>query len=191
MKRLVSLAVLAFFVAVPQCFGLGPPDLVEICHMVPLIVGTGNGIIIDVPEVAVQAHLDHGDCLDFTRLGGMDCFCSRASSKRFKEDIHDMGKASTGLMRLRPVTFRYKKEHDSVDGRLQYGLIAEEVAEVYPELVVYDDEGRAKAVLYQQLSGMLLNELQKQHQQVQELTERLLRLEQVLTAQQSLTALTK
>ena len=62
---------------------------------------------------------------------------------------------------------------------------------MYPELVVYDDQGRVKTVLYQQLSGMLLNELQKQHRQVQELTERLARLEQVLTAQQSLAAVTK
>ncbi len=90
--------------------------------------------------------------------------------------------------RLRPVTFRYKKEYDAGDGHLQYGLIAEEVAEVYPELVVYDDQGRAKTVVYQQLSGMLLNELQKQHRQVRELTERLVRLEQILTAQQSLAA---
>ncbi len=72
---------------------------------------------------------------------------------------------------------------------MQYGLIAEEVAEVYPELVVYDDQGRVKTVMYRQLSGMLLNELQKQHRQVQELTERLSRLEQVLTAQQTLAAL--
>ncbi len=113
------------------------------------------------------------------------------SSRRFKEDIHDMGESSTNLMRLRPVTFHYKKEYDAGDGRLQYGLIAEEVAEVYPELVVHDDQGRVKTVLYQQLSGMLLNELQKQHRQVQELTERLARLEQVLTAQQSLAAVTK
>ncbi len=111
------------------------------------------------------------------------------SSKRFKKDIHDMGEASTNLMHLRPVTFRYKKEYDAGDGRLQYGLIAEEVAEVYPELVVYDDQGRAKTVVYQQLSGMLLNEFQKQHRLVQELTERLTRLEQVLTAQQSLAVL--
>ncbi len=113
-----------------------------------------------------------------------------ASSKRFKEDIHDMGEVSTNLMRLRPVTFHYKKEYDAADGQLQYGLIAEEVAEVYPELVVYDDQGRVKTVLYQQLSGLLLNELQKQHRQVQELTERLARLEHVLTAQQTLAAVT-
>jgi len=91
---------------------------------------------------------------------------------------------------LRPVTFRYKKEYDAGDGRLQYGLIAEEVAKVYPELVVYDDQGKAKTVMYQQLSGMLLNELQKQHRQLQELTERLSGLEQVLTAQQALAAVT-
>lgn len=54
-----------------------------------------------------------------------------------------------------------------------------------------DDQGRVKTVLYQQLSGMLLNELQKQHSQVQELIERLARLEQILTAQQSLAALVK
>ena len=60
---------------------------------------------------------------------------------------------------------------------------------MYPELVVYDDQGRVKTVLYQQLSGMLLNELQKQHRQIQELTERLAQLEQVLTEQQSFAAL--
>ena len=74
-------------------------------------------------------------------------------------------------MRLRPVTFRYKKEHDFAEGRLQYGLVAEEVAEVYPELVVHDDTGQAKTVEYQKLPAMLLNELQKQHQQIQEQKE--------------------
>jgi len=51
------------------------------------------------------------------------------SSRQFKQDIHDMDKASSDLMRLRPVTFRYKKAYDSGEGRLQYGLIAEEAAE--------------------------------------------------------------
>jgi len=111
-----------------------------------------------------------------------------SSSRRFKEDIRDMGEASTGLMRLRPVIFRYKKEYDAGDGRLQYGLIAEEVTEVYPELVQYV-EGKPKTVLYQQLPAIMLNELQKQHRQIQELTERLAQLEQVLTEQQSFAAL--
>ena len=113
------------------------------------------------------------------------------SSKRFKKDIHDMSEASANLMRLRPVTFRYRKEYDGGDHRLQYGLIAEEVAEVYPELVVHDDTGRVRTVLYQELNVMLLNELQKQHRQIQDLTERLARLEQTLTAQQLLAALGK
>ena len=104
-----------------------------------------------------------------------------ASSRQFKQDIHDMDKASSDLMRLRPVTFRYKKEYDSGEGRLQYGLIAEEAAEVYPELVVYDDTGRVKTVEYQKLPAMLLNELQKQHAVITDLTERLSRLEQVLS----------
>ena len=93
-------------------------------------------------------------------------------------------------MRLRPVTFRYKKEHDFAEGRLQYGLVAEEVAEVYPELVVHDDTGQAKTVEYQKLPAMLLNELQKQHQQIQEqqariqsLMERLTLLEEDPTAE--------
>ena len=119
------------------------------------------------------------------------------SSRQFKQDIHDMDKASSDLMRLRPVTFRYKKAYDSGEGRLQYGLIAEEAAEVYPELVVYDDTGKVKTVEYQKLPAMLLNELQKQHQVVQQqqeqmqqqqvvtdnLRERLSRLEQVLSLQ--------
>ncbi len=58
-----------------------------------------------------------------------------SSSRRFKEDIHDMSDASDGLMRLRPVTFRYKQPFDDGAKPIQYGLIAEEVAEVYPDLV--------------------------------------------------------
>ncbi len=109
-----------------------------------------------------------------------------------------MGEASTGLVRLRPVTFRYKKAKPKDALRLQYGLIAEEVAEVYPDLVIYDDTGEAQTVMYHQLPVMLLNELQIQHrqnqvqdEQIAELTERLARLEQVLTAQQTLAALAK
>ncbi len=114
------------------------------------------------------------------------------SSRRFKQDIHDMDRASDNLMQLRPVTFHYKEEYDSGEGRLQYGLIAEEAAEVYPELVVYDDTGKVKTVEYQKLPAMLLNELQKQHGKIKEqeaviteLTERLSRLEQVLSAPRS------
>jgi hypothetical protein len=95
------------------------------------------------------------------------------SSRRYKEDIRDMGKASDALMQLRPVTFHYKRPAE--DGRkpLNYGLIAEEVAKVYPELVVYGEHGEIQSVQYHQLPALLLNELQKQHQTIQQLEERI------------------
>jgi len=84
-----------------------------------------------------------------------------SSSRRFKEDIQDMGDATDKLLALRPVTFRYKPEVQAGERPLEYGLIAEEVAEVFPDLVVYDDEGQPFTVKYHLLSAMLLNELQK------------------------------
>jgi trimeric autotransporter adhesin len=84
------------------------------------------------------------------------------SSRSFKEDIRDMDDASANLQRLRPVTFRYKPEYSQGATGLQYGLIAEEVAEVYPDLVQYDKDGKPFTVQYQVLSSMLLNEIQKQ-----------------------------
>ena len=87
-----------------------------------------------------------------------------SSSRRFKKEIEDMGEASTHLLDLRPVTFRYRQ--DSMQGvqPLQFGLIAEEVATILPELVVYDAENRPETVRYHLLASMLLNELQKQAQ---------------------------
>lgn len=83
------------------------------------------------------------------------------SSRRYKEDIRDMGGASDGLLRLRPVTFRYKKPLDDGSKPIQYGLIAEEVAEVYPDLVVRNKAGQVETVQYYKLDAMLLNEVQK------------------------------
>ena len=86
-----------------------------------------------------------------------------SSSRRYKEDIRDMGDASSGLMSLRPVTFRYKKPFDDGSKPVQYGLIAEEVAEVYPDLVTRNADGQVETVKYQLLDSMLLNEVQKQN----------------------------
>jgi hypothetical protein len=83
----------------------------------------------------------------------------KSSSARYKGDIHDMSTVSDNLMRLRPVSFRYKK--DPARTR-QYGLIAEEVVQIYPELVVRGIDGKPEAVEYEELPVMLLNELQKQ-----------------------------
>jgi hypothetical protein len=83
------------------------------------------------------------------------------SSRRYKEDIHDMGATSDGLLRLRPVTFRYKKPYNDGSKPIQYGLIAEEVNEVYPDLVVRNKDGQVETVQYYKLDAMLLNEVQK------------------------------
>ena len=89
-----------------------------------------------------------------------------ASSERYKTAINSMGTNSTKLTQLRPVTFRLKSEPD---GDLQYGLIAEEVAKVYPELVTRDEKGQVDGVRYDELAPMLLNEMQKEQAVVQAL----------------------
>jgi hypothetical protein len=99
------------------------------------------------------------------------------SSARYKEDIHDMGKSSDAVMQLRPVTFRYKTAAQDGTKPLQYGLIAEEVEKVYPELIVYGQDGQVQSIQYQQLPALLLNEIQKQHRIITELTERVAALE--------------
>ncbi len=91
-----------------------------------------------------------------------------SSSRRFKEDVRDMGDTTSRLLELRPVIFRYKQEVQSGERPLEYGLIAEEVAEIFPELVVYDEEGQPFTIRYHILSSMLLNELQKEHEQAAE-----------------------
>jgi hypothetical protein len=86
-----------------------------------------------------------------------------SSSMRYKEDIQPIASASERLLKLRPVQFRYKKADASGEKPIQYGLIAEEVAKVYPELVVRDaTTGRIDGVRYDELAPMLLNEVQQQ-----------------------------
>jgi hypothetical protein len=90
------------------------------------------------------------------------------SSRRVKDEIRDMDEASEKLSRLRLVTFRYTQALADGSHPLQYGLIAEEVAEVYPELVVDDPQtGEPQTVLYHVLPALLLNELQRQQRQLE------------------------
>jgi trimeric autotransporter adhesin len=89
------------------------------------------------------------------------------SSRRFKEDIKPMNNTSEALFGLKPVTFRYKKEIDP-QGIPQFGLIAEDVAQVNPQLVVRDKEGKVNTVRYEQINAMLLNEFRKEHKKVEE-----------------------
>jgi hypothetical protein len=90
------------------------------------------------------------------------------SSARFKEQIKPMDKASETILALKPVTFRYKKEIDST-GIPQFGLVAEEVEKVNPDLVTRDAEGKLYTVRYDAVNAMLLNEFLKEHRTVQEL----------------------
>jgi len=99
------------------------------------------------------------------------------SSKRFKEDIEDMGDVTADLMKLRPVTFRYKAPYDDGSRLLQYGLIAEEVAKVLPDLVQFDKQGKPFTVRYNAVNAMLLEQVQKQQTQIQEQEARIQKLE--------------
>ena len=112
-------------------------------------------------------------------VGGDTVICNSAgkvgtgtSSKRFKEAIKPMDKASEVLLALTPVTFRYKKELDPT-GMPQFGLVAEDVEKVSPNLVVHDKEGKPHSVRYDQVNAMLLNEFLKEHRKVQELQGRI------------------
>jgi predicted RNase H-like nuclease (RuvC/YqgF family) len=86
---------------------------------------------------------------------------------RFKKDIKAMEHSSEILFALKPVTFRYQKEIDPA-GTSQFGLVAEEVQKVNPDLVVRDKEGKPYSVRYEQVNAMLLNEFLKEHRTVQE-----------------------
>ena len=107
-----------------------------------------------------------------------------ASSRRYKEEIKPMDKASEALFELKPVTFRYKQQIDP-SHKLSFGLIAEEVAKISPDLISRDNEGKPQTVRYEAVNAMLLNEFLKEHQKVQELEVRLAQQEKQI---ESLTA---
>jgi hypothetical protein len=90
------------------------------------------------------------------------------SSRRYKHDIQPMDQASEALYALKPVSFRYNKEYD-VTQTLAFGLIAEQVAEVYPDLVGRNAAGQPESVRYEQINAMLLNEFLKEHRRVSQL----------------------
>jgi len=89
-----------------------------------------------------------------------------ASSERYKTAIKPMGSSTDKLQQLRPVSFHLK---NAPDGALQFGLIAEEVDTVYPELVIRDDSGKIQGVRYDELAPMLLNEVQQQSAEIRDL----------------------
>ncbi|HEY6070568.1 MAG TPA: tail fiber domain-containing protein, partial [Chthoniobacterales bacterium] len=104
-----------------------------------------------------------------------------ASSERFKTEIHPMDDASKIILSLQPITFRYKNDSKAVP---QFGLAAEEVAKLNPNLVVRDAKGDIYSVRYEAVNAMLLNEFLKEHKKVEELEATVAQLKSTVAAQQ-------
>ena len=105
------------------------------------------------------------------------------SSERFKDAVKPMDKASEAILSLKPVTFRYKHELDP-SSIPQFGLVAEEVEKVNPDLVARDEQGRPYTVRYEAVNAMLLNEFLKEHRTVQELKSASAKQEAIIAHQQ-------
>jgi hypothetical protein len=147
-------------------------------------LGAGSGVTTASNVICIGANVAGNDVNDScyignifgdTSSGGIAVFVNSngrlgtvQSSRRFKDGIKPMDKASEALLALKPVTFRYKKGIDPA-GTSQFGLVAEDVEKVNPDLVVRDKEGKPYSVRYDQVNAMLLNEFLKEHNTVQEL----------------------
>jgi uncharacterized coiled-coil protein SlyX len=107
------------------------------------------------------------------------------SSRRFKNEIKPMEQTSEAILALKPVTFHYKSDST---GTPQFGLVAEEVAEVNPDLVVRDENGEIYTVRYDAVNAMLLNEFLKEHRTVQELRPTVAKQDAVITQLESTVA---
>jgi Chaperone of endosialidase len=105
-----------------------------------------------------------------------------SSSRRFKKEIKPMDQTSQAILGLQPVTFQYKSDPT---GAAQFGLIAEEVAQVDPDLVVRDAQGEIYSVRYEVVNVMLLNEFLKEHRTVQELKSTVAKQEATIAEQQN------
>src|SRR5438874_2466651 len=105
------------------------------------------------------------------------------SSARFKEAIKPMDKASEAILALKPVTFRYKHELDP-DGIPQFGLVAEQVEKIDPDLVVRGEDGKVNTVRYEAVNAMLLNEFLKEHRNVAEQQSTIAELKTTVAQQQ-------
>src|SRR5439155_16901984 len=113
---------------------------------------TGTQTATYIAGIAGQTAGDGGSTFDVDKAGKLGVFLS---ARRFKTDIADMGAASEALLALRPVTFHYKPELDKT-GMPQFGLVAEEVAEVNPDLVTHNAKGDIYTVRYEAVNAILL-----------------------------------
>jgi hypothetical protein len=140
-------------------------------------VTTANNVICIGASVAganVNDSCYIGSIFGATASGGTAVFIDSnnklgtvVSSKRFKEEIEPMNNTSEALFSLKPVTFRYKRDIDP-DRKGQFGLVAEDVEKINPDLVVRDKEGKPYSVRYEQVNAMLLNEFLKAHRKMED-----------------------
>jgi Chaperone of endosialidase len=119
-------------------------------------IGT-KGIQTEAFIAGIYNHTLTGNVVVVTSAGRLGV--QAVSSERYKTAIAPMGSDTAKLQQLRPVSFKLKSD---AKGTRQYGLIAEEVAKVYPELVIRDESGRIDGVRYDELAPMLLNQAQQQ-----------------------------
>ena len=143
------------------------------------VTNASNTICIGTGGQNVSNSCYIGNIFGATSAGGITVLVNSdgklgtvVSSRRFKEEIQLMERASETLFALKPVTFRYKEEIDPA-GTSQFGLVAEDVEKVNPDLIVRDKEGKPYSVRYDQVNAMLLNEFLKEHKKVQDLESRL------------------
>ena len=145
------------------CIGADGEDIDDSCYIGNIFGATSpNGVAVLVNSNG--------------RLGTM------TSSKRFKEGIKPMNKASEALFALKPVAFHYKKAIDP-SCTPQFGLVAEDVEKVNPDLVIRDKDGKPYTVRYDQVNAMLLNEFLKEHRTVQELKKEVVALSSIVKEQ--------
>ena len=134
--------------------------------------GESDTIRIGVPGIHTATYI--GGIYGLTASGAAAVFINSngqlgtmTSSRRFKEDINSMDKASAAVLSLQPVVFRYKPAIDA-QAIPQFGLVAEEVEKVNPDLVVRDQTGQPYSVRYEAVNAMLLNEFLKEHRKVED-----------------------
>ena len=158
------------------------------------VVTASNVIAIGAAGADVSDSCFIGHIFGITSSGGTTVFIDGSgklgtitSSRRFKEQIKSMEEASTALFELKPVIFRYNKDIDPA-GTSQFGLVAEEVEKVNPDLVVRDKEGKPYSVRYDQVNAMLLNEFLKEHERVEEQQEQITVLSSRIAAQEAIIA---
>jgi hypothetical protein len=136
-------------------------DVICIGHRVAGVNVTGTCFIGNIRGVTTQ----NANAVPVL-IDGAGQLGTASSSRRYKTEIKPMDKASDSILALKPVSFRYKVHKDTT---AQFGLIAEDVAEVNPDLVIYDSGGEPYTVRYDAVNAMLLNEFLKEHRKVQEL----------------------